>query len=1317
DANGTGYTDILTICPQIPSTESIKITFQAFDIANGDKIMAFDGDDITAQMFTANSPLAGSGSGVSVADAPGGGWIQASCENITGCVTLKFERNGDYVRGAGFTASVSCVARPDTYLDCSRLEQFNGSGQHVVVANCGSGTAPISIPVPAYYMCDVPGVFAINSSCVAGLPDTITGTGTGVITGNFPIGAHTIVFSSLPFGEQQCVARINVLTPPLACNDNLNVSLSSECLVTITPDLILDDVCDPDLVIRPIDGALVPAFFYEITIDDIGDARIIGTTVEGYPLVDFSDVACGTNFNVNARRSYLVDADCDGNLFNGYDYDDPLLVDECWGTLIVEDKINPVIVSGPPALAIPCYENTGILETLNNMAPEGSGLGGILELPTLNAVLNIEGANSLNALENCNIEFDSGEWQELAADCSRTQVVTDWNGNTYAASVFTVYTRALTITDRCGNTAAYDQEIFVLQPQFVAPLPEIEVPCGIDIDPHALRAAWADWLGAGRPANDPRALYASYLPNFDNTSITVVGGNPVDNSDYQVTDGSGDEVAIEFEHAECGYAISWTDGDRIPSCGGGYKVFREWTAYNWCDGMIEFSGSLPQVIKVADTEAPVILDSIPYTIADNISTDCTGSVTFFPPNIGEACSNITTFIQIGTDTRAFDSTGATYNDFSIGEEMIIKITATDACGNSSNRQDTILLLDVVPPTPICEQIRTVSLNNECQVRVPADSFDDGSYDNCGSIQFSVARMDADSDEDGFPEDDDYTDHVFFSATDLTNSCGGTEMVVLKVSDANGNSNICMVEVQLQDKLPPSVDDMYKEVTCDDPIIDELIALANTEEEEERASIIIGLLTSQQIGTMNGRDNCSSLGGLDISIINTDFSGFDPTCRNGVMRYYFQVHDQCGNQSAIQQGTILVKPSSDWLVNLPADAEIYCDDQAASGITFAPSSLNDMMVNNGCDSWGLEVTEETFETSEDACYKRIYTYHFINWCTWNPSNSETAIVERPDALITNPLHTVALRFRDVYQNDPATGELLQDANGQFLLGSDGMNDVNDGNEDFDFDANQYSTALVDESIYRAYDANANGSTSYEETREALAPIALPLSVFDGQRGVIRLEDEILNDADEAINFDVYDVTNSPIDADFVIIDNFDLASQNIPVYNLMSQFSGTLQTYVSAQDYGNFAYRQIVKFYDVGAPTLDVLQDGPFCGGDQTPGEGDVCSATVEVRFSVDDSCTAREDLNVTYQIRAFGGSPINDPFGQIIHMGDGLYRITGNYPTADNGVEATHTFVVSVADGCGNTELTSIPFQVRDCKEPTAYCLFGLSTTMDDNGE
>src|SRR5690606_12691538 len=45
--------------------------------------------------------------------------------------------------------------------------------------------------------------------------------------------------------------------------------------------------------------------------------------------------------------------------------------------------------------------------------------------------------------------------------------------------------------------------------------------------------------------------------------------------------------------------------------------------------------------------------------------------------------------------------------------------------------------------------------------------------------------------------------VEFCCADLTNS-GNRHIVFFRVVDASGNSNVCMVEVEVQDKLPPTM---------------------------------------------------------------------------------------------------------------------------------------------------------------------------------------------------------------------------------------------------------------------------------------------------------------------------------------------------------------------------------------------------------------------------------------------------------------------------------------------------------------------------------
>ena len=98
--------------------------------------------------------------------------------------------------------------------------------------------------------------------------------------------------------------------------------------------------------------------------------------------------------------------------------------------------------------------------------------------------------------------------------------------------------------------------------------------------------------------------------------------------------------------------------------------------------------------------------------------------------------------------------------------------------------------------------------------VPADVFDDGSYDNCGPVTFRARSMDSCIDFDWTTEGaciDDIPGGIVNAVTVVHSSSmrticmlrrrgAGPIMVELEVTDAAGNRNYCMVEVDVQDKI-------------------------------------------------------------------------------------------------------------------------------------------------------------------------------------------------------------------------------------------------------------------------------------------------------------------------------------------------------------------------------------------------------------------------------------------------------------------------------------------------------------------------------------
>ncbi|MEM9886398.1 MAG: T9SS type A sorting domain-containing protein [Bacteroidota bacterium] len=1234
-------TDILTFCPSNPSREVIKVTFQSFDVAVGDRLRAFNGADTLASVFTAY--VAGSGTGASVADSPGGSTVKASCDNVAGCVTFAFERNGDGTKGAGFQAKVECTARNLTKLDCSRVEDFNGrGGAHLAVAECRTGKAFVQVPIPSFTDCGRLGRLKVSSSCTADFPNDVVAIGTGFVETYFPIGTHTLTFYSEVYPDEiNCTATIQVLSPGMGCNDDLNVSLSNECIIVLTPELLLEAECEAEMITRPIDGEAVPSFFYELELQSNQNADIIGNTVNGYPIIDFSKAACGSKFQVKVIRKYIADTDCDGKLFDGYNLDDEPISDFCWGEIRLEDKVAPVITQVPDPIAIPCYEKNfdpnKTLQKLNQIDPNRSGEGGVLSLPLSNKNISVEGRNALKIKENCFVEVSASAWEYVIGDCeAEDKAIIDIHGQVTTASIFGFYRRVFSAKDRCGNEDLGEQIIYIYQPEIIAPTPEVKVPCGTDIDPDQLKAAWLAWVAAGRPANDPRRLYAAYLPNFDPSFIEF--------ELYEITNTSGDEVPLNVMSTECGYAVDWSDSDTINICGGGYKIFRTWTIYDWCSGILELTNIIPQVIEVGDDVGPEILSNMTYEVAASASLNCDLNLIFNKPTAIDDCAgSVELSVRIASQERRFLGNTVTLTNIPIKEEVTIEWIAKDACGNTTVIAEKETFEDNIAPTVICESLRTVSLGSGCTTSVPATSFDDGSFDNCGSVSFAVAR----AVENGFPEEEDFSPNAEFSAADLAGDCDQAVEVVFRVMDGNGNVNYCSVEVTLQDKLAPFATPANETLACDDTAIDELLQIKAMENSAQGSALSNLLMSHDRLGQFNATDNCTGAAQMQIEVMSTNFNQFDATCKSGTITYRYRLLDACGNSSSIVENSLTVKAESDWIMRFPVDRELFCESTANTSP--APSSIEDILTNNGCDFWGMEVKEQRLEDETDACYKIIYTYEFINWCTWSPNNTEIAIIERPDTLISER-DRVALRYLDKNR--------------------DGINDIDDGDEDND-----------------------------------------DISIYTNQ-GAFEIRDD-----NEAANFDLFDVTNAKNDADFAIIDFGDTPYGGVKTYNLTSQFSRNTETYVSAQEYGYVAYRQIVKVIDLGAPTIEVASFDAFCGGDTQTNSGSDCMADVEISFSVSDVCTPTENIQVSYLLKAFNGVASIDNFGALTSEGNGQFSIKGRYPFDADGIQGEHSFAVRVEDGCNNSAVIDIPFVVKDCKAPSVFCRSGVSASMSEEGE
>ncbi|MCB0707550.1 MAG: cadherin-like domain-containing protein, partial [Saprospiraceae bacterium] len=288
-----------------------------------------------------------------------------------------------------------------------------------------------------------------------------------------------------------------------------------------------------------------------------------------------------------------------------------------------------------------------------------------------------------------------------------------------------------------------------------------------------------------------------------NTYNTIVAATPL--TGVLSTTGSG--VPNVHEGTYCQYGYTWSDMI-LETCGDNFKIVRTWTVFDWCTNSIitenEEGEDNVQVIKILDTTPPS-LNMNPFEVSANIQgahpQPCV-SQDFLPAaNVTDACSNWTLriFTPVGEAVYINGQDGSNGGlipapGLDLGFH-IITYQATDDCGNVGTIQVVIEVVDDIAPTAICDEITDVSLSSNGVAVVPASVFDDGSYDNCGLDGFLARRMDGDC-NGGF---DDFGPDVTFCCSDVPNN---PILVVFRVVDFNGNTNDCMVQVFVEDKIPP-----------------------------------------------------------------------------------------------------------------------------------------------------------------------------------------------------------------------------------------------------------------------------------------------------------------------------------------------------------------------------------------------------------------------------------------------------------------------------------------------------------------------------------
>jgi hypothetical protein len=409
------------------------------------------------------------------------------------------------------------------------------------------------------------------------------------------------------------------------------------------------------------------------------------------------------------------------------------------------------------------------------------------------------------------------------------------------------------------------------------------------------------------------------------------------------------------------------------------KIIRTFTIGEWWCGSTN-ERTFKQLIEVVDFDGPEITCPANMTVSTG-SFECTASVSFPLPTGEDACNNDLIY-NIATPVGDIENYNGESFTLPAGVHTI-NYAVYDACEQGSFCSFTVTVVDNADPIAICDQFTEVSLSLETLTYVPAESIDDGSFDECGPVTLSVARMD----DPGFEDFTGFGPEIDITCADA----GQTIMVGLLVTDAGGNTNMCMVSVAVKDKVEA-------QMVC--PI--DTTVECNFAFDPDNLSAFFGEVQIY--------DNCPAANTIDETLV-----GDLNSCGSGVLIRQITLLNAQGVQTDYCEQTItfvsgtplqfsdITPPNSPVEVN---GCGIGALDAANITVPIIPDGV--------CQQVAMAIENDTFPfTEEGACLKIIRTYKVIDWCITSGPGSVTSPFEFVQIIkVSNSVKPV---FTDVFED--------------------------------------------------------------------------------------------------------------------------------------------------------------------------------------------------------------------------------------------------------------------------------------------------------------
>ncbi|NOT35750.1 MAG: HYR domain-containing protein [Saprospiraceae bacterium] len=665
----------------------------------------------------------------------------------------------------------------------------------------------------------------------------------------------------------------------LACNGKVQISLDQNCQAVITPGMVINDT----MTSCPGATFVVKVLLYK---------KAIPTS----PMVTENEIGKPLQVEITALPS--------GN--------------KCWGDLIVEDKLPPVITCKSDT--VPCFFASKSVPSV------------------------VDNCNTILGRNDTLIKLDE-RIETISCDPNYIKrVVRTWEAKDYYGNK----------TLPCKDT--------ILLKRFDTS----KVICPLDRT-----------LALDNPINCKELVYKRIKldknghPHPDVTGCPLyrdtVSKNPLDIQTIKLW------PVLDIY---CNVAVTYDDID-LGTIGCVHKIMRMWSIREWwCSS--ERIRTCIQILEIVDNEAPVL--HCPYNI--DVTTDgnykCEATVSIPPVGVFDSCLS-TIRVDVEYPGGFLKNSNGGVVKLPVGQNIVTYI-AYDHCYNSSSCSLVINVLDKTAPVVVCDRETTVALSLDGIAHVYAKTFDDGSYDDCHIDSFLVRRMsDGPCDRDNLL--DPFKPYVEFCCEDVGrnimvvfrakdkhgnfNDC----MVEVEVQDkikpickAPENITIgCDVHVDLNNlnvfgRVVPNTTQPsgYNTIKFWGPAHDTV-----------RLTIHNGY----------AYDNCALT-------VDSGFIDLRTQCNTGDIRRFWVVRDNNGFDTCWQNIHIENYHPFDFADLIwPLDSTITNGCPNPSTLTVErfgrPRGLNE----DKCDLLGFSYEDQVFHFTNgaNACFKLIRTWKAIDWC--------------------------------------------------------------------------------------------------------------------------------------------------------------------------------------------------------------------------------------------------------------------------------------------------------------------------------------------------